>query len=71
MNPDDEIEKRWEQVRATHAEAARKRVELITNPLQLPRFMWEDIQRQATELGVSRDVLVRFWLMERIRDHGT
>ena len=38
-------------------------------PVRLPADKWEQIRREARELGIGPTTLARMWIMERLRQH--
>jgi len=36
-------------------------------PVRLPSDRWEELQREARELGVGPTALARIWLLEKLR----
>ena len=36
-------------------------------PVRLPSEKWEDLRREARELGVGPTTLARMWILERLR----
>lgn len=62
-----EQEARWLRRKTELQAAENRRIEPVSNPVELPRFMWVDIDAQASDLGVSRDALLRVWLIEKLK----
>jgi hypothetical protein len=36
-------------------------------PVRLPSDKWEDLRREARELGIGPTTLARMWILERLR----
>ena len=38
-------------------------------PVRLSADKWEELRREARELGIGPTTLVRMWILERLRQH--
>ena len=38
-------------------------------PVRLPGDKWEELRREAKELGIGPTTLARMWILERLRQH--
>lgn len=36
-------------------------------PVRLPTDLWEELRREARELGIGPSMLVRMWVLEKLR----
>ena len=39
-------------------------------PVRLPSDKWEELRREARELGVGPSTLIRIWVLEKLRDQA-
>lgn len=56
----------WEETdEVVHVEVKKPLDKVI--PVRLPADKWEQIRKEARELGVGPTTLARMWLLERLR----
>jgi len=56
----------WEQTdEVVEVEVKRPLDKVI--PVRLPSDKWEDLRREAHELGIGPTTLARMWILERLR----
>ena len=56
----------WEETDETVAVEVRKPLDKVV-PMRLPSEKWEQLRREARELGVGPTTLARMWILERLR----
>lgn len=61
-------EQRIKEVKERAQAAYAKRQELVAGKLELPRWMWEELEARAHFLALSEDQLIRVWLDERLKE---
>jgi hypothetical protein len=64
----EEIEKgeAWEEADEVIEVEVRRRLDKVI-PVRLPSDKWEELRREARELGVGPTTLARMWILEKLR----
>jgi hypothetical protein len=64
-----ETEDSWDETdEVVEIEVARPLDKVI--PIRLPSAKWEELRREAREVGVGPTTLARIWLLERLRQRS-
>lgn len=65
-----ELGEAWEDTdEAVEVEVQRPLDKVI--PVRLPSAKWEELRREARELGVGPTTLARMWILEKLRHVAT
>ncbi len=56
----------WEETDEVVALEVKRPLDKVI-PVRLPAAKWEDLRREARELGVGPTTLARMWLLARLR----
>lgn len=68
---DEEVQKiekgeAWEETDQVIEVEVRRRLDKVI-PVRLPSDKWEDLRREARDLGVGPTTLARMWILEKLR----
>lgn len=56
----------WEETDEVIEVEVRRRLDKVI-PVRLPSDKWEDLRREARDLGVGPTTLARMWILEKLR----
>ena len=56
----------WDETDEVVKTEARKPMDRVI-PVRLPADKWEQIRKEARELGIGPSTLTRMWILERLR----
>jgi hypothetical protein len=62
----DEGGNAWEDTEAAQLTVRRPLDKVV--PVRLPSEMWDELRREAQQLGLGPSTLVRMWVLEKLRD---
>jgi hypothetical protein len=62
----DEGDNAWEETDEVVTVEVKKTLDKVI-PVRLPAEKWEEMRREARELGVGPSTLARMWILERLR----
>ncbi len=56
----------WEETDEVVAVEVKRPMDKVI-PVRMPSEQWEELRREARELGVGPSTLARMWILERLR----